>query len=197
MRVGFVGRQRQVEAVRLHESGAVLEEQRAQAEQSLESLKRPFHEDVLRLLAPWVAQYTEAKLRYKFLVLRAGSQCGKSTLAKSLGALFGWGDPFVQTVQDAEAADLKTFDRRRHGYVVFDNVNNAEFVLSQRALFQANVDIHTLGQSKTGIYSYNVWLYRVPIVVTVDLSAVWDNREMWIADNMHLVELRGPCFVAE
>lgn len=195
--MGFVGRQRQVEAVQLHENFAALEAERLAAEQSLAALMRPLQEEVLQLLAPWVAQYSEAKLRYKFLVLRAGSQCGKSTLAKALGQLFGWKGPFVQTVQDAEAADLKGFDRRRHGYIVFDNVNDMQFVLSQRALFQANVDIHTLGQSRTGMYSYNVWLHQAPIVVTVDLSAVWDSTELWIADNMNLVELDGPCFVAD
>ena len=38
-------------------------------------------------------------------------------------------------------------------------------------MFQANNDLHTLGESKTGMYAYDVWLHRVPIVVTVDLSA--------------------------
>ena len=33
---------------------------------------------------------------------------------------------------------------------------------------QANNDIHTLDESKTGICSYDVWLYQVPIVVIVE-----------------------------
>ena len=41
-------------------------------------------------------------------------------------------------------------------------------------MFQANNDIHTLGDSKTGMYSYDVWLYQVPLVVTVDMNAKWD-----------------------
>ena len=100
---------------------------------------------------PWASQCQEPKMRYKFLILRGGSQSGKSTLAKSLGDIFGLGKPFIQTVQDAEAADLKGFDRQQYGYILFDNINSMEFVLSQRALFQANCDVHQLAQSKTGI----------------------------------------------
>ena len=64
-----------------------------------------------------------------------------------------------------------------------------------RALFQANNNIHTLGDSRTGIYSFDVWLWRVPIVVTVDLSAEWDQAEPWIRDNSRLIFLDGPCWV--
>ena len=69
------------------------------------------------------------------------------------------------------------------------------FVLDYRALFQANNDVHTLGDSKTGMYSYDVWIWRVPIVVTVDLSAAWDQSEPWIHDNSTPVFLCGPSWV--
>ena len=52
--------------------------------------------------------------------------------------------------------------------------------------------MHTLGESKTGMYSYDVWIWKVPIVVTVDLSARWDRTEPWIRDNSMLVFLSGP-----
>ena len=77
----------------------------------------------------------------------------------------------AQTVQSAPASDLKEFQREEHGYILFDNVNHMDFVLNERALFQSNNDIHTLGSSRTGIYSYLVWLFQMPLVVTVDLSA--------------------------
>ena len=98
-------------------------------------------------------------------------------------------------MQDAEAPDLRQFSRDQHGYIVFDNVNDMAFVLNNRALFQANNDIHTLGSSRTGIYSYQVWLYRVPIVVTVDMSARWDPDEPWIQDNMVEVFMQRPCYL--
>ena len=79
-------------------------------------------------------------MRYKFSVLRGGSQTGKSTVAKNLGQLFGWRGPFIQTVQSAEAPDLKGYNPEEHGYIyiLFDNVNHMDLILNERALFQAN-----------------------------------------------------------
>ena len=59
-----------------------------------------------------------------------------------------------------------------------------DFDLKERALFQANNDLHTLAGSRTGMYAYSVWLFAVPLVVTVDLTAEWDSTEIWLADNM-------------
>ena len=129
-------------------------------------------------------------LRYKFLVLQGASRTGKSTLARSLG-----GTPFIQTVQSAVSPDLRGYDPALHSYIVFDNVNDMAFVLDYRALFQADNDVHTLGDSKTGMYSDEIWIWKVPIVVTVDLSASWDQDEPWIRDNSERVFLSGPSWV--
>ena len=109
--------------------------------------------------------------------------------------MLGLRPPYVQTVQNAEAADLRNFSRDEHGYILFDNVNDMDFVLTQRALFQSNNDIHTLGESKTGMYSYKVWLYQVPLVVTVDMSAKWDGNEPWMKENHIEIFLTGPCYL--
>ncbi|CAJ1397084.1 unnamed protein product [Effrenium voratum] len=196
VRVGFVGRLKQVEAVQLREQQQAFQGEKAAADAVLETLKRPFKQHVLELVREWASQYSMPLLRYKFLVLRAGSRCGKSTLAKSLHQELAWlKPPYIQTVQDDVSADLRGFNRRKHGFLVFDNINNMSFILSQRALFQSNGDVHTLGQSKTGVYSYDVYLYRIPIVFTVDHAATWDSLEPWMAENMVLIELSEPCFV--
>ena len=70
-----------------------------------------------------------------------------------------------------------------------------DFVLNYRALFQASSDIHTLGDSRTGAYSYDVWLWRGPIVVTVDMTAVWDSAEAWIQANNTHVHLDRACWM--
>ena len=75
------------------------------------------------------------------------------------------------TLQSATDLDLRNYDPDFHSYFLFDNVNDMKFVLDQRALFQSNNDVHTLGESKTGMYSYDVWLFQVPLVVTVDFEA--------------------------
>lgn len=195
VRLGFVGRQRQVEALESHARMQKLRQMQEVVANRLAQLKRPFSGDVLQRLMPWADQYRHDAMRFKFLVLRGGSQTGKSTLAKSLGEQFNFGKPFIQTVQSAERPDLREFDQQQHGYIVFDNVNNQKFILENRATLQANNDIHTLGESKTGMYSYPVWLYRVPIVVTIDLSAEFDENEPWIAENCWHLFLSGPCYL--
>ena len=131
-----MGRQRQVDCVREHERKLAFQAQQRQVADALALLMRPFRPEVLSRLQPWVSQYQSVQLRYKFLVLRGGSQTGKSTLAKSLGHLFGWRRPFVQTVQSAEAPDLKAYSPEEHGYILFDNVNHMDFILNERALFK-------------------------------------------------------------
>ena len=101
----------------------------------------------------------------------------------------------MQTVQNAVAPDLKGFDRRVHPYIVFDNVDDMRFVLDFRAMFQANNDVHTLGESKTAMYSYHAWLWRIRIVVTIDDSADWDSTEPWVSENMFEVTLSGASWV--
>ena len=51
-----------------------------------------------------------------------------------------------------------------------------------------------MGESRTGVYSYTVWLYRTPLVFTVDLSAKWDSNEAWIKPNCVELTLDGPCY---
>ena len=75
-------------------------------------------------------------------------------------------------------------------------MNDQEFVLSQRALFQANNDVHTLADSRTGMYAYSVWLFRKPIVITVDMSAKWNPQEEWLAANSFDVFLDQPCYTS-
>ena len=61
-------------------------------------------------------------------------------------------------------------------------------------LMACNSDVHSLGQSKTGIYRYSVYIFAVPIIMTVDHSAEWDSSEPWLAENVELIDLYEPCF---
>ena len=79
MRVGFMGRLKQVEAVRLHERAGRLRDWQASTEHNLQILQRPFKPDFVRALLPWAFQYRSNALQYKFLVLKGGSKTGKST----------------------------------------------------------------------------------------------------------------------
>ena len=128
-----MGRLKQVEAVRLRERAGRLRDWQACTEHNLQIRQRPFKADIVQALVPWAFQYRSNALRYKFLVLRGGSKLDKSTRAKSLEKIFSLGAPFIQTAQGAPTPDLKDYDRERHGYVLFDNVNDMQFVLDHRA----------------------------------------------------------------
>ena len=86
----------------------------------------------------------------------------------SLGSLLSSRQCRMTSVQTCGI--LRSFCRTRHGYIVFDHVNSMQFILSQRALMQSNSDVHSLGQSRTGIYQYSVYIFAVPIIMTVDHS---------------------------
>ena len=60
---------------------------------------------------------------------------------------------------------------------------------------ETSLGLHTLGESKTGMYSYSAWLWRVPIVVTIDMSATWGPLEPWIAANSVDAFLHGPSYI--
>lgn len=197
VRIGFITRKKQVETVQEYERAANLKLRQTAVSRRLVTLKNRFKPQVLQQLVPWSAQYVTDQLRYKFLVLRGGSRAGKSTLAKALGDpdVFNFGMPYVQTVQNATSPNLREFDNDKYGFIVFDNVNNMDFVLAHRAMIQANNDIHLLGESQTGIYAYSVWLFMVPIVITVDTSAKWRSHEPWIRENCIEICLDGPCYL--
>tara|TARA_A100001015_G_scaffold318987_1_gene440532 strand:+ start:496 stop:732 length:237 start_codon:yes stop_codon:yes gene_type:complete len=75
-----------------------------------------------------------------------------------------------------------------------DTVNLMKYILDQRAPFQAHKNIHTLGESKTDIYFYEVWLHPVPFVVTVNMSAKWDSQRPSLRENMIKVFLDDQCY---
>ena len=109
VRVGFLGRLRQVQALQDRERVTTLQKKRADVAQLLAPLKNPFRSEVVERLKPWSKHYDKLDDRYSFLVLRGASRSGKSSLAKALGQLLGFGCPFVQTVQSAKAAMATLF----------------------------------------------------------------------------------------
>ena len=77
----------------------------------------------------------------------------------------------------AASLDLRSCNPELHDYVLFDNVNDVRSVSDYRSLFQASIDVHSLGDSRTGSYAYDVRLYRIPLAATVDLSAMWAPQD--------------------
>ena len=86
--------------------------------------------------------------------------------------------------EQAKAWALREAWRELHG--------ESTYGMCKWIVARVNNDVHTLGESKTGMYSYEVWLFRVLIVVAVDMSADWDPAEPWIKENCFDVLLQGP-----
>jgi hypothetical protein len=116
-------------------------------------------------LPTFLSQFEWAKDRYMLYGLQGPSQAAKTSFTKAL-----FKSPFVVTVQGQETLDLREFKYGFHDALILDNVNSLELVLSHRALLQSNNDTHRLGVSSTGIYSYAVYLWAVPVVLTMDLD---------------------------
>ena len=59
---------------------------------------------------------------------------------------------------------------RRQRPRILDNINDWSFILEHRALLQSNFDFHKLGESQTSVFSYTVFLWAVPVAITLDLD---------------------------
>ena len=108
--------------------------------------------------------YEEIEERYKMLVLHGPSRTGKSRLARDL---FGMSRTLVVDVQHAEHPDLRSYDRRRHVAILLDEVASPAFIVNNKKLLQAHVDGAILGQSATQMYTYEIFLWRTPIIFTI------------------------------
>ena len=66
-------------------------------------------------------------------------------------------------------------------------VSNA-FITSNRKCLQAGEDICTIQQSVCNLYARRVWLWRVPVVVTMDSDANFSMQHSnWVQENcVHL-----------
>ena len=101
----------------------------------------------------------------------------------------------MEDAQIATSPDLRTYDFCTYSFIMFDSVSDMKFVLGQGALFQANADVHMLGENKTGMYSYDVCLFKLPVIETVDMSATRDPQEVWIKQNCFDVMFSGPSWL--
>ena len=148
-------------------------------------------------LQKFLDQYEWAQERYSMYALQGPSQAAKTSFAKSL-----FRRPFLVTVQGQRSLDLRGFEYGSHDALILDNLNSFQIVLDQRAVLQANNDVHKLGESTTGIYSYSVYLWAVPILLTLDLD-VAASKEMaeseWLRANILLDVLpeQATCYMQD
>ncbi|CAJ1445622.1 unnamed protein product, partial [Effrenium voratum] len=138
-------------------------------------------------LPPFLDQFTYAQERYRLYALQGPSQAAKTSFVKSL-----FKRPFVLTVQNATTLNLRDFKYGFHDCLILDNVNTLKFILDYRAILQSNLDTHVLGDSATNVYSYTIFLWGTPILITLDCDVDVDTEmaeSEWLQANIMLDKL--------
>lgn len=193
LRDGHDRRKASVEAVRASEAAKMFEEEKAWARCQLAAKAKPF-KPLCPLLEAWIMSYEELEERYRMLVLHGPSRTGKSRLARSL---FGTERTLVVDVQHAAHPDLHGYRRHHHRAILLDEVANPSFIVGNKKLLQAHVDGALLGQSATQMFTYEVFLWRTPIILTTNN---WDLRDLsedeleWVHANCVVVYVPEPVY---
>ena len=81
--------------------------------------------------------------------------------------------------------------------ILLDEVADPSFIVNK--LLQAHVDGAILGQSATQMYTYEVFLWRIPIILTTnnwDLTRLTEAELDWVRANCVAVHVAEPVFEA-
>ena len=129
-----------------------------------EQMCRPFqHHPKIEI---WLAQYhgTETLARFKSLLLRGITRSGKTQKACSL---YGFDRTLVANAQgiDNNLPSLSHLDRSKVDCLCLDEGTHLQ-VLHNKQFFQAGARAVQLGQSRCNQFSYSVFVYKLPIIIT-------------------------------
>lgn len=170
-RDGVVGRKRNLEAVLEEEDRlqtAALIEANTVRIRSNPNLYRPFAE--VPEVNAWLRLFDEDALRYPVLLLLGPSMCGKTEFANSLfrkplelkiGPLLHFPDK------------LRSFDCNVHDGIVLDDVRDLRFLTENQDKIQGKYNVELeFGITPGGQCKYEKYLFRIPIVATVNRSTL-------------------------
>jgi hypothetical protein len=110
-------------------------------------------------------------------------------------SLFGDGRTLVVDVQHAAHPDLRAYRRGLHKAVLLDEMASPEFIVTNKKLLQAHVDGAILGQSSTQLFTYELFLWRTPLMITTnnfDYSAFSAADKDWLESNCVAVYVGQP-----
>jgi hypothetical protein len=193
LRDGHDRRKACVDAVEIAERSAAFAQERTWAREQLRMKALPFKPLPWQIEA-WMMRYEELEERYPMLVLYGPSQTGKSRLARSL---FGVERTLVVDVQNAQHPDLHAYRRGGHKAILLDEVKDPSFIVNNKKLLQAHVDGAILGQSATQMFTYEIFLWRTPIILTTNKWSLekFDKADLnWIEANCVPVYIGEPVY---
>lgn len=133
--------------------------------QAVQATERPFRRH--RTVTQWLGQFhpTNGMLKHRFvsLLLRGESRSGKTAMAKSL---FGPDCTLELNCQGCSPhlPSLRTFDRSKHLAIIWDEIDEQQ-VLQNKLVFQAGLQVITLGQSQCNQYAYAVFLHGIAMIL--------------------------------
>ena len=81
-----------------------------------------------------------------------------------------------------------------HSHLVLDNVNSSNFIMRWRHVLMGPPEPVQLGQSSTGMYAYNVFLGRKPVICSMDEDAMWE-RKKWLDANCLVIWVDEKCYI--
>lgn len=183
--VGFGGRQRNVREAETFQAGKSVQEAYAEAQAPL---RRPPR--TIGMVVSWLQEFERPQERYPILVVSGPSQIGKSLYARALRP------PCLNVVVgDSDVLNLRQFKLGHHRSIHLENLNSVRFLLKWRSHLQGAPEIMQLGESQTGCYAYDVFLWRTPIVATEDHSvpdADLLESDPWLATNVRVLRADAP-----
>lgn len=152
-------------------------QQRAEAEAEAEEMAvvvkrvrgnftRPF--PVVPAAVDWLACFKEERDRLPFLVVVGLSHTGKTEWAKSL-----FKAPLELKIGklDHFPDKLREFSRKEHDAVILDDCRDFGWLVAQQEKLQGKYDLRVeLGSTPGGQLAYSKWLWRIPLVVTANLT---------------------------
>jgi hypothetical protein len=158
-------------------------ERQKQIDSEIAELKAKLESDLLSfrvhpLVNEWKNQYAVENMgklhRFKMLLLRGASQCGKSMFAKHL---FGSAKTLVLGCQKNTTSlpSMRQFDRSIRKAVLLDEVSPLQ-VLEFKALLQSTVEKIQLAQSQCGQHRYDVWVYGVAWILASNDFSLEPNK---------------------
>lgn len=178
-RDGVVYRFRNVEAVRQRQEAKEEEEEMAEVSKRIRTtcFDRPFPE--VPEARAWLELFTQEKDRYPFLLVVGPSHTGKTEWAKSLfkahhevkvGPLTHFPDT------------MRHFSRKVHDGIVVDDIRDFRFLVEQQDKLQGKYDNRVeFASTPGGQCAYRLWLWKVPVVVTANLST--KNHDLLESDD--------------
>ena len=167
-RDGVIYRKRNLEAVRERQEQETEKAEMDEVAKRIRStcFNRPWPE--VPEARAWLQRFEHDSDRYPFLLVVGPSYTGKTEWAKSL-----FKSPHEVKVGTLEhfPDSMRGFSRQVHDGLVVDDIRDFNFLVRHQDKFQSKYDNRVeFASTPGGQCSYNKWLWRVPVVVTANLT---------------------------